>query len=141
MTSRPVSPSATARLAPTMPPPTITTSKARRPAGGRESAMRHQRLDLVRILRRLRGEHFMPGAGDDHVVFDADADAAEAPGHTARAGADVDAGLDGHRHAGLEHAPLVAHLVVTDIVHIHPEPVAGPVHEELLVGAFLLERC
>ena len=72
-----------------------------------------------------------PRARHRDVVFDADADAAEALRHAARAGRDVDAGLDGHHHARLQHAPLVADLVVADVVHIHAEPVAGPVHEEL----------
>ena len=52
-----------------------------------------------------------------------------------RAGRDVDAGLDGQRHARLEHAPFVADLVVADVVHVHAEPVAGAVHEELAIGA------
>ena len=33
-------------------------------------------------------------------------------------GTDVDAGLDGQRHAGLEHPPLAADLVVAHVVHV-----------------------
>ena len=57
-----------------------------------------------------------------------------------RAGGNVDARLDRHHHAGLEHAPLLADLVVADVVHVHAEPVTGAMHEEAAVGAFLDER-
>src|SRR5689334_3524068 len=122
ITLRPVSPRATARLAPTMPPPTMTTSKelafgemmpgastgaaraefvplcaaapARAESGSSGTA--HHRLDLVGVLRGSCSEYLMAGAGDDDVVFDADADAAEALRNAARARRDVDARLDRH---------------------------------------------
>ncbi len=56
-----------------------------------------------------------------------------------RAGRNVDPGLDGHHHAGLEHAPFVADLVVADVVHVEPKPMAGAMHEEAPVGAVAIE--
>jgi hypothetical protein len=43
-------------------------------------------------------------------------------------------------HAGLEHAPDVADLVVADIMHIHAEPVTGAMHEELRGMAAILDQ-
>ena len=54
-------------------------------------------------------------------------------------GPDVDPGLDGKRHARLEHPPFAAHLVVTHIVHIEAQPVAGAMAEEGHVGLLLDE--
>ena len=48
--------------------------------------------------------------------------------------------LDRQRHAGLQHAPLLADLVVADVVHVHAEPVAGAMHEEAPVGPLLDQR-
>ena len=61
-------------------------------------------------------------------------------GRSARAAGEVQPGLDGQGHARLEHAPVAADLVVADVVHVHAEPVTGPVHVVLRVGAFLDER-
>src|SRR5688572_16103071 len=82
MVDSPVFPSATARLAPTIPPPTMATSKFA--TSGPCSAMSHHCLDLVRVFRCLRGQHLVPGARDHHIVLDADADPAEPLGHAAR---------------------------------------------------------
>src|SRR5262245_34586596 len=119
-TSRPVPPSASARLAPTIPPPTIaiSTSRADAPAPEavrsdvespciRASAVCHERFDLVHILRRPGCEHFDAAAGDHHVVFDAHTYAPKVLGHAAQPGCDVEARLNRHRHARLQDAPFV----------------------------------
>src|ERR1700741_2830890 len=94
--------SASAKLAPTMPPPTIATSQFFMTTGSCDGC--HEALDRDRILRDAGGEHLPAVARDHHVVFDADSDAVIFLRHTARARRDVDAGLDGQRHPGLEHA-------------------------------------
>ena len=53
--------------------------------------------------------------------------------HTARFGRNIDTGFDGHDHARLKQAPLIADFVITDIVNVHPDPVPGAVHEVLTV--------
>src|SRR5471032_2002058 len=129
-----VSCSASARLAPTMPPPTIATSQRCTMSFMREASCgRHERFDLVRGFRHIARKHLTAGARDCDVVLDAHADIPETPRHAAGAGGDVNARLDRQHHAGLEHAPFIADLVVADVVHVHTEPVAGAVHEELLV--------
>src|SRR5688572_18117732 len=124
---------ASAKLAPTMPPPTMTTSHSF--MAGCSCHRRHEPFDFLNGLRDAAGQHLAAIARDHHVVFDADADAVIFPGDAGSPGRDVDAGLDGQRHAGLEHAPLVADLVVTDVVHVHAQPMAGAVHEELAIRA------
>src|SRR5579859_3593247 len=129
-----------ARLAPTMPPPTMATSTASASGAaaglmGARSTVRHHRFDLLRILRRAGAEDLRAAPRHQDVVLDADADIAEAPRHAARARRQVDTRLHRERHARLEYAPCVADLVVAHVVHIEPEPVAGAVHEEAPVGA------
>ncbi len=82
-------------------------------------------------------QHLARGLRDDHVVLDADADAAPLLRHRAVVGRDVDARLHGQHHAGLQHAPLAADLVVADVVHVEPQPVPGTVHVEGAVGGEL----
>src|SRR5580658_8516202 len=134
--------SASARLAPTMPPPMMARSKslllARVTAGS--SGARHQRFDLIRVFGDACTQYLGATLGHDDVVLDADADVAEALRHPARAGRQVNARLDGQHHAGLEHAPLIAHFVVADVVDVEAEPVTGAMHEETPVGAALDER-
>src|SRR5262249_14400766 len=103
----PASPRASARLAPTNPPPTLAASPSR-PAQSAAALMvraalaaPHQRLDLLGVLGRARGKHLGAAARHHHVILDADADVAEAPRHAAP-GRQVDARLDRHRHARLE---------------------------------------
>src|SRR5579862_744286 len=127
--------SASARLAPTIPPPMTATSKR-----FTASSRGHDRLDRLGILRHRARQDLRLGVGHDHVVFDANADVAEAPRNPAQAGRDIDARLDRERHPRLEDAPLIADPVVADVVNVHPEPMAGAMHEEALVGAFALER-
>ena len=52
---------------------------------------------------------------------------------------DVEAGLDGEHHAGLERARRVALLVEADVMDVHAEPVAGAVHVHRLVEFLLLD--
>src|SRR5579863_407670 len=113
--------SAAARLAPTMPPPMMATSTgagalAADTAG--TSAARHQRFDLVGVLGHARAQHLGAALGDQNIVLDADADVAVALGHAVAGGRQVQAGLDGEHHAGLEHTPLVAELVVAHVMHV-----------------------
>src|SRR6187399_2977372 len=128
---------ASAKLAPTMPPPTIATSYSF--IDRLSCNRRHQPLDLDRVLGHAVGEHLTTVARHHDIVFDANADSLVFLRRARRAGSNVDAGLDGQRHAGLEHAPLVADLVVADVMHIHAEPMPGAVHEEFSIGARLFE--
>ena len=49
--------------------------------------------------------------------------------------ANVQTGLDGQRHAGLQGYPgVVPCLVSTGIMHVEAQPMAGAVHVERLVG-------
>src|SRR5579864_4256928 len=136
----PVSSRAAARLAPTMPPPTMATSTASASATAAvlmsvRSTVRHHRFDLIGILRRPGAQNLGSPTGHQYVVLDADADIAEAPRHAPRAGRQIDPGLHRESHSRLEHAPFVPHLVVAHVVHVEPEPVTGAVHEEAPVGA------
>ena len=45
--------------------------------------------------------------------------------------------LHGQHHAGFEQPPPVINLVVTDIMHVHAQPVAGAVHIVFHIGAIL----
>jgi hypothetical protein len=136
--SRPAS--ATARLAPTMPPPATRTSQtASPPAVGRARVLMPRRptmaADDVGVAGQVGREHLGTVGRDQHVVLDAHTDAPPALRHPAHTLGDVYAGLHGQRHARLEHPPGVGNLVVTDIVDVHAEPVARAMHEELLVAA------
>src|SRR5712664_989902 len=176
--------SAVARPMPEPPPVTSATlpssvfmvSSRERASGARQPrGLRARALDLVDGLRGAGGEDLAAGGGDEHVVLDANADAAEllrhgvgdlgrlrllvllellgggdaqavAPlpllllavlaqrvGHALALGIDVETGLDGEDHAGLEGARGAVHAVIADVVHVHAEPVAGAVHVELAV--------
>ena len=116
--------SATARLAPTMPPPTMAMSK-------------------VSLTRRTPDARSPPGSspappvstsgsarGHQHVILDANADVPEFL-RKARRRSNVDAGLDGQGHSRLQHPPFAAHFVVADVVHIEAQPVPGAMIEEL----------
>src|SRR5918995_2708283 len=133
-TSRDSSASARASVAPTRPPPQIATS------GLCATGSIHPLLYCGRIFRRAGREHLVTRAGHRNIVLDAHTDVPPALRDALRAGGNVDAGLDGQRHSGLEHAPLLADLVVADVVHVHAEPVAGAMHEEAPVRALLDER-
>src|SRR5690348_3907494 len=77
-----VSRSASAKLAPTMPPPTMTTSYVF--TGERSCHRRHEALDGDGILRHAVGQHLAAVTCDDDVVLDADADAMEFLGRAGR---------------------------------------------------------
>src|SRR5690242_20036812 len=62
---------ASARLAPTIPPPTMATSTSIR------LLSRHQGFDLLHILRRPGSENFHPRLGNHDVILDADPDVME----------------------------------------------------------------
>src|SRR4029079_8175414 len=128
-TSSASSASANASVAPTSPPPQTATSQLT-PSGLGATVAIHQLLYGVGVFRRTAGEHIVARARHRNVVLDAHADVPPAFGDALRPGRNVDAGLDRQRHAGLQDAPLLADLVVADIVHIHPEPVTCAMHEE-----------
>src|SRR5688572_19606999 len=90
-TRRDVERSASAKLAPTMPPPTITTSHSF--IEGLSCDRRHEPLDVDGFLGTTLGEDFTTLARHDDVVFDADADALEFLRRARRTGSHVDAGL------------------------------------------------
>src|SRR5665213_1300315 len=110
----PVPASATARLAPTMPPPMMATSTLVAGTGlmgiGR-SAPRHHGFDGVRILGCMRRQHLDTCSRNDDVVLDANTDVVHPLGHTPCARRNVNARLDRHDHPWLEHTPLVPDLV------------------------------
>ena len=58
-----------------------------------------------------------------------------ASGTPSRSVREVEAGLDGEHHAGLERPRARRRVVGADVVHVHAEPVAGAVHVERPVGA------
>ena len=77
--------------------------------------------------RETRGDSdSAPRSVHDDVVLDAHAEAA----------GQVDAGLGGERHSGLQHRPVVADHVGR-LVHVDAEPVAEPVREVLAVARLL----
>src|SRR5687768_5658686 len=133
-TSRDSSASASARVAPTRPPPQIATSELCAPGSI------HQLLYCGRFFRRAGGEHFVTRARHRDIVLDTHTNVPPALRDALGAGGDVDAGFDGKRHAGLQHAPLLADLVVADVVHVHAEPVTGAMHEEATISALLDQR-
>ena len=119
----------------------------------------HVLLDLLDGARDERGEHLVPVLRHQHVVLDADAaeaveahqlvlDEELAEGGVLEGGVEhevveVDAGLHGEDHAGLQHSagaqarvagvrqPLHAALVAADVVGVEPEAVPEAVrHEE-----------
>src|SRR5262245_12244600 len=92
-----------------------------------------QGFDLLDLLRHGRRQHLDAARGHQDVVLDADADAAKGLRDVVGVGGDVQSGLDGEHHAGLERARRVAELVLPDVVHVAAEPVAGAVHVEALV--------
>ena len=118
-----------------MPPPAMATS---------------QRRDLLRAhaaaIRRSisSGSVGMPAvrtSGLPSVTTTSSSMRTPMPHHSRRTsllpGGDVDAGLDGGDHARLQQPPLVADLVLADVVHVHAEPMPDAVHEEPAVGAVL----
>ena len=80
-----------------------------------------------------------PVLGHEHVVLDADADAAERRGHVLGVGGHVEPRLDREHHAGLERPRRAVDRVAADVVHVAAEPVARAVHVEAPVE-LLLDR-
>lgn len=98
------------------------------------SCLRHQRFDFNDGFRHAVGEDFTTGFGHHHVVLDAHANAAPFLRDVLIVRGDVDARLDGQRHADFQHAPFAADLVLADVMYIHAQPVAGAVHVKRLIG-------
>src|SRR5712692_4365125 len=114
-TSRPEPRKPRASVQPTGPAPRINTSMPR-------SGIAHQRLDVVHRLRRLGGENLAAARRDEHVVLDPHAEIAQPLRDVVR-GADVEARLDGERHAGRQRAPfarapIAARAVPVELVHV-----------------------
>ena len=72
----------------------------------------------------LGGEEFGAGVGDDHAVFDADAEL----------GVEVNAGFVGEGHAGFELGVVTAYKV-GPLVHVEADAVAYAMEEEVVIGA------
>lgn len=84
-------------------------------------------LELLDPFRRRGSEVLIPALGDEDIVLDADADAA-VDGIAIGVDAKIEARLDGDHHARLERAGLFAFMIGADIMYIHAEIVARPVH-------------
>src|SRR5262245_38856545 len=123
---------ARANVAPTGPPPAMRTSHA-------PGRIAHECFDVFDSLGCVGCQDFTSVRGDERVVFDAHADVPEALGD-ALAWPHVATGLDRERHSRLERLPLAALLVVTGVVHIEPEPMAGAVHVKAPVFLLLEHR-
>ena len=84
--------------------------------------------------------YFAALLGHQHIVFDTNADIPPAFGHALAARRNINARLHRQRHTRLQHTPHIADLVVTDIMHVHSQPMASAMHEEATVGAVLDQR-
>lgn len=84
-------------------------------------------LDLLDALRRAGREVLISRLGDQDIVLDADANAA-VDGIAVGVDAKIEPRLDGDHHPGLELAGLFPLMIGADIVHIHTEIMARPVH-------------
>src|ERR1700739_2742732 len=62
----------------------------------------HDFFNFARIARQALAEQLVAGFGDEHVVFDA---------HAQIFFGDIDSGLDGDYHSGLEGSAVVARIV------------------------------
>ena len=115
----------------------VTRARAGRPprAAPRGSSAARG-LDVGNRLRRRRRQVLDAGRGDEDVVLDPDADVPECLRHVVGR-PDVRAGLDGEDHARRELLRCALHVVQAGIVHVHPQPMAGAVHVELLERAGL----
>src|SRR5262249_39456444 len=76
---RPVPDIATARLAPTMPPPMIATSTCVADIG--RITPGHDGFDRVHGLWRVGSQYLNAGSGDQHIVLYANADVTHSLGH------------------------------------------------------------
>src|ERR1017187_10214639 len=106
-TSSPLS--ATPRLAPTMPPPTMAISNESFTPRTSASPRLHQALESFGSLFERRRQDLRSAPGHQYVVLYSNADVPELPGYAGR-GANVNARLHGQRHTGLEDPPLSADL-------------------------------
>src|SRR5688572_8600068 len=102
-------------------------------------SLRHPLLNVLGLFDEPRGQHFMTLFGDGDVILDADTDVPPALGHAFASRGYINPGLDGQRHAGLEHSPLLTHFVVANVMHIHSQPMAGAMHEEGAIRAITNE--
>src|SRR5882672_785627 len=128
---------AAARLAPTMPPPTMAMSTAC--VTGCTSRRLHQRLDLFRGFLESARQHLGGFGGHQHLILDANADVPEFLRYSRR-GSNVNPRFDGQHHPRLQYPPLAPDLVIADVMHVEAEPVSGAVTEEFQVLLVLDER-
>src|SRR6202158_158193 len=121
-TSRSLSDSASASVAPTGPAPTMTRScnmGLGRCVAATAGSARASGFDVGDGLRRRAGQIFVAGGGYQNIVLDAHAEVPEFFGYFVGR-ADINAGLDGEDHAGLETARFAVDAVQADIVHVEP---------------------
>src|SRR5690554_4289242 len=92
-------------------------------------------LELFDPLRRPGREILVSVRGDEHVVLDADPDALIS-GIAIGALREIEPRLDRDDHARLELSRLLPLMVGADIVHVHAEVMARPVHIERRMTPF-----
>ena len=94
----------------------------------------HEPLDLGDLLGHTSREDFAAGLGDDDIVFDPDADIGVLWEQPLCPGREIETRFDCKDHSRLEETPGVPGAIGADVVDIHSQPMASPVHEEAAVG-------
>ena len=79
-------------------------------------------------------KHFAAGFGHQHVILDANANTPPLLVHRGVIRRHIQTRLHGQRHARLQLAPLFLNAVITHVMHIQTQPMAGAVHKELSVA-------
>ena len=92
-------------------------------------ALRH-----IVLLQALQTEKPLPLARHGNIIFNSNSDVAKFFRDLATV-ADVDPRLNRRNHSTFENAPFITHLVIADVVHIHPDPMPGSVHVKGLIGS------
>src|SRR6266852_2348688 len=87
-------------------------------------------LRLLLVLHLLGGRGAEVEAALPHLVL---AEFPQVIRDRLTVGVEIEPGLHRQHHAGLELSGRAVDLVVPHVVHVHAEPVAGPVHVELAV--------
>jgi len=137
---RPSPSSETARLAPTIPPPTMACRISR--SRGRRQALRPPIRDLyLPVADRSRTLGAPLVTQTSHVILRCEThDVPEYPYRRRDDGQNVDASSTVRAIPGFEHAPFAAHFVIADVVHVDCPASDGAVIEECLVRPSSLTR-
>src|SRR5579863_5288408 len=114
--------------------------RCRPPASSSEpSCGLHQRLDLFRGFLQSPREDLGGVGGDQHLIFDANADVPELLRYPRRR-PNVNPRLDGQHHSRLQYPPLAPDLVIADVMHVEAEPMSRAMTEKLHV-LLVLDEC